>query len=465
MAIPFYLDQSEFEQMFEKLKESGGAFDRVVTSQKSYLAIGRLRYYLSADPEKEKPLPLHSLGLLAQVKKDVLYNYKNGVGPFPNNLKSDWFQTIRKPYTWQRSGEDVEFFGHALYMPTVVDEAPAVAVDLTAAYVTTARNMGLISEEIYKKFFALEWDKKNIIKIKKALKAGERWAKRHIGHSGEIYRHSKDARLIALGALATNKEIEHWEGGEIVAVSKKYCEESANVFHTVAAETGRKMAEIMERHGGYFTYVDCVFVPKEKAAACIADFKEMGYSCNTKTGYIWQNGTSFEFVNSRTGEITNYLIPRGKSYRLKSAFPVNWLSEFLAEMGLELDRAEALECSESQRKIKASIAKELAKELGLTAKNIDDSPLDIVYISAQLEKIGLTFAELYKLSVTIQEDFRVWGESLMQAAYTKVIRVLRDGLEKTELPNILDNWVDPETGLDGEIRRDFKFSLDTIGDE
>ena len=440
-----YLSPEDFETKFEDLKFLGLDFERVTTSQKIYLKVKNCRYYLSNSPNDEIPLSFASLALVKKTREEVEYNYNNYIGPFPNNIGADWFQTVRKPYTWNRSKDVVEFFGHPVQEPTKVDSAEVWAIDLSAAYLTTAKNMGLLSPQTYARFFEQETNKKKRARLKKI--------KFFRGHNGEVYKHSKLARLIALGSLATDKKIELWKGGEIVSQSREYNETNANIFYTIAAETGKKMAEIMEKHGGFFTYVDCVFVPAENGPAAVADFAALGYPTNLKKGFLSQDGCSFEFVHGETAEVKNYMIPAGKSYRLKYSFQDDWFKDYLGQI------KEALQDPEiDKEELKDIVAEELKRELGLSA-DFANSKLDLIYIAEGLEKVGLQFRDLFKLTATVKEELNIWGDTIYWAAYTKILKVTDFESGGHNLPEMAEQATDPNTGLVGEMRRDIKIEL------
>ncbi len=445
MAVQFYTPE-QFERFKTLLKKRKTAFEYVRTQKKQYIKLGGVRYYYSQNPEEDKlaELPPASLGLIVQTKNEVLRNYQH-LGPFEDCLNVDYFSGTLRPYQLERLERPLYIgkkFGRKMeykLAPRQMEPALYKAIDLSGAYLTTALNMGLISKETYKKFYWLELDKKERQRKKKL------GLKMYFGHNGEIYKHSKICRLIALGALATKKEVTKYFADGTEESRQEYEEEQANIFYKIAKETGLLMAEAAERFGAAFYFVDCIFTPIDKAEAASEWLRAKGYSLNSKEGYLEQFGSSFKFSypDKETGEekTKEYSLPPSKSLDLRREFSSsNWLEDFTKEVKADKELLGWLNGEEGEERkqiAREKIASSIIKEFPFLSdfKSLQSSALfDMKHIAKRVGELGLSFGDLFSLAATTTTTKKIWGEELpIIAAYTKVYKTAFAGLQADEL--------------------------------
>jgi len=421
------LNPDAWQSQFNQLKETKQDFEEVETRKKSYLVWNGIKFYRDENPVK---LQNCDLGIVSKAKKEIQARLQI-IKPLPDNLDKDFFIGIREPnqYTLEET-EDYALFkyfgGEGIYTgkthnqiksPTIT-EGYAVQIDINAAYLTAVKNRGLLSEATYKQFFVEEADQS------RRRKNAE--SQRHQGHEGEIYRYSKDARLIAVGSLAVCKDITYYRGGEIHSTERQYNEKEANVFFTAAADVGALMFDILKSCKGYFFWVDAVFVPAEMADKAAQILKQNGYNSHRKTIYLKQNGGNFESqeIDTETGEITKtklYSVPSGRTPNFVEAVnDENFLKEIAAEY-LEAKRAiEAKEIDAKEEELNALLADEILQRYNL------DSALNIAFLSEGLDNIGLKLSDLIKLEVTIEEQHKdiIFQSEVLQTIIYKRLELI-----------------------------------------
>lgn len=472
MAVQ-YFNPKQYEKLKQLYIKRKLTFEEVTTQKKKYLKLGTARSYLSANPEEEEELSPESLGLIMKAKKEVLKNYDR-LGPFEDCLNLDAFSGIRRPYRRTAPDQLAYIFDKkvsSVLGPRIEPARPFVAIDLSGAYITTAKNLGLLSESTWNNFYIEERDKAE--RKRKKNKPSYR------GHAKEIYKHSKLCRLIALGILATKKSIVKYTGGEEdkEAFREEYSPEEANIFYKVAKETGRIMAEACEKFEGDFYFVDCVWVPEDKAEAASDWLKEKGYLLNTKSGFLAQNGCSFEFFypDKETGEELKkeYFLSPGKSLSLREEFdsPL-WLENFVKDIKLDKDLSGWLRGEEGEERKEAAkkiVAKKIIGEFPFL-KNFDSitegSLLQLKFIAKECTKLGFAFSELFSLTASIGETRYNWGAELpLIAAYVKILDkdIFKDDI-RNGLPELYEEGEDA-SGLPYSIGRSVNLEVRALGDD
>ncbi len=108
----------------------------------------------------------------------------------------------------------------------------------------------------------------------------------------------KNARLKALGSLATKKISTEFVNGEMIEVNNKYknvkCDEyNRNVYLSICLEIDMAMKAIATRyfkHSRYY-YWDCIFLTKDVDVKEVFSFikEELGYSCKLEETTIYAN--------------------------------------------------------------------------------------------------------------------------------------------------------------------------------
>jgi hypothetical protein len=332
----------------------------------------------------------------------------------PDHIRKDFFTGIRAPFTYKYSYTVEHIFD--AQGPTANQErtptrweGEAVQIDLNAAYITAVKNRGLLSEATYKKFFS---EATGADREKKAKN------KRHQGHAGEVYKYSKDARLICIGTLAQDKTIISYKSGEISTKRREYNEQEANVFWTAAADVGKLMFAVLEHCRGFFFWVDAIFLPKDQAETARAIFREAGYNTHEKAVYLTQNGGSFESIELETGEIKKYLIPTGKTAATVEAINSD---EFLTEIFQEYKEIlQAADISDKgKEKARAAVVREIK------ARYNPESETNLLFIASEAEKIGLKLEDIIKIRQTIEEQHKdaIFGEVIEIVTLEKLRRI------------------------------------------
>ena len=441
-----FLKEEDYKKRFDFFVKKRFDFWEVETKKKRYLKKGKMKFYLKTS-EEDKPIPLPSLGLISKGKNNIIKNFEAGKQDrfnFPNNTKLDLFQCINKLYTKtydNKTGEIQTSFRKW--------EGEATAIDLSAAYITQAMLMGLLDKHIYNQFF--EQERRKYERIKKSK------IKEFCGHNGEVYKHSKRIRLITLGALAQYKSIKKYIGGEFKETEVKYNEEQANIFFTVSAEVGKLMIEVLEKFNGFFSYVDCIFVPRDKEEEARAFLKSKGFDTNIKRGYLVQDGKNFSFFNEKNGAETKYNISAGKRPSiLKRIYDRNFIKDLAKEYqeGLKEFKSE-----EQKEKLRKGVSEMLVQRFKL--ESVKD--LNLRFLQRELKKHHLVLSDIIQIKLTIEETHKdlIFGEILDFIILDKIIK--EEEIEKQVLPALEETIdINPEKAdlITGKrIERDFKIDF------
>jgi hypothetical protein len=285
-----YLNEKSFVSMKSFFIDEKRDFEEVRTSNSRFLQIGKSKYYLSSNVKKDSAtqLKLHELKLLQDVKKEMLSNYEK-VGPF---------QDVRdmKLYIGSKMDLDKSF-----------DTEDIWEVDMTAAYPTQAKILGLISQDSFDKFFEVESDRMH---VQRKRKIREKYSDGSYFSGGGCLRYSKKCRLISLGSLATKKEITYYKSGLYSHEETIYDGEQANIFYTLAFEVGRTMMDIAKDiEGVYFWWVDAIFCTGKAKDKVVDSLQSKGYGVKVnKLECISFDSRSkkAEIVKDNTGEIHPY---------------------------------------------------------------------------------------------------------------------------------------------------------------
>lgn len=422
MIINMNLDA--WERLYNRLLKSA-TFQEVETKKRRFLIWNKVKYYRDPDPVR---LSIQDLSIISQTKKEII-NRLESVS-IPDNIQKDYFLAVRKPWTYttkrNEAGELEEFFNvpahgptfDQIKSPTIIKEAAAVQIDLNAAYLTAVKNRGLLSDEIYKKFFIEESDPKKRSKKKKN--------KRHQGHNGEIYKYSKDARLISVGALAMDQNIISYENGKEVKRQRKYDEQQANVFWTAAADVGKLMIEILEKFKGFFYWVDAVFLPAEQEQAAREYIQCAGYNCHVKQLLLNQDGGKFETIETDGGEVKRYTVPAGKIAALINTVNDDiFLKETFEEYN-ELEKKLNL-YNMTAEEARANLSGYLRKHYNI------ESQINLRYLATQAKKSGLAIQDIIKIETLIlqREKDAIFESEILEMIIIKRIESIS---KRQELP-------------------------------
>lgn len=432
------INPDEWEKLYKNLIETKQTFEEVETRKKRYLVWNKFKFY--RDP-KQNNLNMCDIGIISATKKEIQKNLKKI--HLPDNLQKDYFLAVRKPFTYLQT-PNVNFYfpsdnGEATTTRTkekTQHEGEAVQIDINAAYLTAVKNLGLLSEKSYNKFFIEEENEKQRAKKTKSS--------RHRGHAGEVYKYSKDARLISVGTLAQDKTIHKYINGEKVSQERQYNEIEANVFFSAAAEIGKIMIDILETCKGFFYWVDAIFIDPKYQKQAEEMLKKYGYNFHTKKLQIIQNGGNFQTVDTDTGEIKTYNVPTGKIsgqiiFKQSKEFTEDIFNEYKEILNL----IDSKELNINKEKARAEISKILRLNYNI------ESNIDFHFLSIEAHKAGLVLEDIIKMETTIKEEYK---DAIFQNDILKVV-ILK------KLDNIANRQPLPDheepTPDGGKIEREF----------
>lgn len=144
--------------------------------------------------------------------------------------------------------------GRPLVGPSAADPARCCEIDLAAAYLTAARDIGAIEPGIY------------------------RWILRKFG---------KESRLKIIGSLGTKHTVRHWRrGAEIGSVSiTPYDPDLRRVWDSIVSYTDKIMAHLQSAAGRDFLYrwADAIFVRPRARARVAERARRLGFGVKAPT--------------------------------------------------------------------------------------------------------------------------------------------------------------------------------------
>jgi len=219
---------------FNKYKRIFHRYQNVKVSETKYsikIDFGKKKIFLNAKDNYEGKNSL--LTLISKVKRDS-QNYLDSI---------DFKVTKDNNIYWSYYNE----------LATYGDEPFECAkIDLNSAYWTKAINSGLISKETVDYFEGVEW---------------------------ESVKEKKNARLKALGSLATVKKVTNYSYGvrNDDAVELIYNEHYRNIYMWICSEVAKDMQTIMGLVNGVFYYWDCIFVDMDSVKQVEEIITSLGY--------------------------------------------------------------------------------------------------------------------------------------------------------------------------------------------
>jgi hypothetical protein len=401
------IDPDQWEKLYQNLIETKQDFEEVETRKKRYLIWNKCKFYRDPKPNK---LNMCDVGIIYSTKKEIQNNLKKV--SLPDNLQKDYFLAVRKPWTYSQT-PNVNFYFPSNNGEATTDRTKektqykghAIQIDINAAYLTAVKNLGLLSEKTFSKFFTEEENEKQ--RAKKAKSS------RHRGHAGEVYKYSKDARLIAVGTLAQDKTIHKYISGEKVSQERQYNEIEANVFFSAAAEIGKIMIDILENCKGFFYWVDAIFISPEYQKQAEEMLKKAGYNYHTKKLLISQDGGNFETIDTETGELKTYNVPSGKiSGQIIFKQSAEFTKDIFEEYKQILKLIDSKELNVNKEKARAEVSKVLRLNYNI------ESDIDLHFLSIEAVKAGLVLEDIIKLETTIKEEYK---DAIFQNDILKVV--------------------------------------------
>jgi hypothetical protein len=433
-----HLPPDNWTKLYNTLKNGKFTFQLVETKKKIYLVWNKTKFYNDPNPPR---LNIEDLGRISAAKKEIIKNIDRV--NLQDNIGNDFFIGVRQPkqfyyeYTEQAifGGDGPEYYQRV--KNTIVKDAKAIQIDINAAYITAVKNFGLLSADSYNKFFIEETEEKRLIKKSNSS--------RHKGHNGEIYKYSKDSRLIAVGSLAQDKKISTYIKGKKVKEERQYNEKEANVFWSAAAEVGRIMIEILENCQGYFFWVDAIFIPKQQAEKAKEILKSYGYNHHSKEIILSQDGGNFESIETDTGEIKRYFVPPSRTTDfLKTINNNNFVNEILKSYKI---LQEKYKTDLQQETLRKATVRHLKRNINL------DSKLNLKYLAEKCIKLGLTIEDLIKIETMIIEKTKdaIFQNEILQES---IIIRLENLNNLKPLPAPESNLPDGKT-IEREFLREF----------
>lgn len=432
------LGPENWQKLFNTLKKGRFTFQEVETKKKRYLVWNKIKFYNDPNPPR---LSLADLGRVSAAKREIIKNIDKV--NLPDMIGKDFFTCVNKPYKYIYEYTANAIFGgpgpyYEQKRTKTIFDGEAIQIDINSAYLTAVKNFGLLSEASYNKFYLEETDEKKLFS-----KAGN---SRYKNHNGETLKYSKDARLIAVGALAQDKKITHYHKGEITHQERKYNEKEANIFWAAAAKVGEIMTEILRACNGFFYWVDAVFVPVEQAEKARQILKNNNYNSHEAKVLIKQDGGNFQTICTETGEIKSYFVPPGKTPDyLKTVNDENFITEifeaYKQAAQIYKDRPE------QQEKARQITVRNLKNNINLESK------INIGYLAKKALEVGHTLEEIVKIRTTIIENLK---DDIFQNEILDTVII-----ERLEILNNLQPLPAPHTELsdgktiDREFIRDF----------
>ncbi len=329
-----YLSLDQYESKKETLCTFRVDFKEVETNSRKYLQIGGNRYYLKNGGEDRARLSYHELGLINRVSKHI----KKATDNLPTPLPELSHQVNYSMYN----------MGLESYESTDIYE-----VDIKAAYLSAAKKRGVLSDELYNKFFELETDKKReAYKMPldcdhsdtcEGCKSGKHIKSIHANQyickdTGAALLHSKQCRLISLGVLAQRKKITEysaiWETRTVskdnglgikelheslersvpIRTYEEYNHNHSNMFYRLALDIDEVMYRVItEVAGVYFCWTDAIFCRGVSVEGVCMLLDSMGYEYRVlKHNSITFNSRPLGFHIDKGGKVSPYPFRRAK---------------------------------------------------------------------------------------------------------------------------------------------------------
>lgn len=245
-----YRHISKFEEALSKMKNKPGEFYVTSTSYTKRIHIpGERKVFFNDKGEQDGRL----LTLISLVRKDAeKFLSENDVS----------------------YSDDIDFFN----LFEVPKEKEIIKkIDLSAAYWTYARKRGVITEDTHQRFLSMY-----AFSFRKVRKRGYYIVDGKIMEYERAVSEFKDARLKALGSLATRKLVQKYKDGRIIS-EELIVKETRPLYMEICRGIDKLMRECREKVPGcIYYYWDCIFVKDEFSEEAINFFKERDYASTTK---------------------------------------------------------------------------------------------------------------------------------------------------------------------------------------
>lgn len=226
-----YYHIKHYHSKLEKLKKQKRNFELIKTSYTKKIKTDTEIMFFNEAGEDDKKVLL----LISAVRNDAKkFLEKRGIEDI-KNLETDFFNLL-----------DV-----------IKNDEVIVKVDLKSAYWEYALKAGIISQKTNEKF--LSW------------------------YENIDASYAKQARLKALGSLATTKLTSVYENGKLVYDKPIYTEPTKNIYMEVCNGVDRLMKDCNYNvEGCKYYYWDCIFVAKEFERDVVDYLNSRGYDVSTQ---------------------------------------------------------------------------------------------------------------------------------------------------------------------------------------
>ncbi len=261
-----YFRLEEYDAFFKEMQKDRKSFELHLTSYTRKIKYGKSTYIFNSDGESD----FNVLGLINKTKQDAKkYLEKNGLPRF-NQSDIGWFNLVEKPPV------------------TLISK-----IDLKGAYWNYALNNGIIT------------DKTNYF-LEEKFAATNKY---------------KDARLKALGSLATRKEVKTYIDGEEHGESNWVVDEvSRSLYMYICLGIDDVLrGAAREINGAFYYYWDCIFTREDAMEEAIDYMRRAKYATSVKTtsAQIVTLGTKKWLITKEDHSVTMKDIEKPKLYPIK----------------------------------------------------------------------------------------------------------------------------------------------------
>lgn len=240
-----YIPMEYFHQEFTKLKKYKEDFELVSTTYTKKITTKECNMFFNEDGKEDKK----QLLLISAVRNDAAkFLAKNKNAPI-NESNTDFFNLL----DIIRSNEVIK------------------KIDLRSAYWIYAMKLGVVSEQTNLKF--IQWYKNKVPDF------------------------AKNARLKALGALATTKRIDVYEEGRLVKTLPIETQPTKDLYMEICNGIDRLMKDLNYNvEGCKYYYWDCMFVDDEFADDAVEYLNKRGFDVKveeTKLEFLTIGGNAY----------------------------------------------------------------------------------------------------------------------------------------------------------------------------
>lgn len=248
--------KQSFDSFLYTLKRTRQDFSIVQSETAMYIKYGKERIY----KDRDGVVPPSELFVFGMVQRNAdKYLQAN---PQHDPTKPDQYKPIPPVHICGVNGNPF-----ALTSQTF---CPCAEIDISSAYSKAAYQMGIIEKNTYY----------------------------------TLLNCSKQARLAAIGSLASVKRIEFYESGKIQEDKGETVENhTRQLFFLVASQIEKMMKEILSKYEEtLFYWVDAIFCPEFLTAAVCRKIKQYKFDYKIKRGLMIRHSCEFQTKDGRVGD-------------------------------------------------------------------------------------------------------------------------------------------------------------------